>query len=89
VNVANRLRPDWTMLWLYKPAWITPYTSMPAVFDRSTKKFEDLFEGDGVQQAVSLRDALMNYHRLTETQPKLTRPATAPATAAATGGGNK
>ncbi|MCE9528048.1 MAG: hypothetical protein K8R36_18565, partial [Planctomycetales bacterium] len=87
VNVADRLRPDWTMLWLYKPAWITPYTSMPAVFDNS-KKFEDLFAGDGSEQAVSLRDALMNYHRLTESQPKLTRPAPAAAPAAATGGGN-
>ena len=83
VNVADRLRPEWTMLWLYKPAWITPYTSMPAVFDRASKKYEELFGGDGVQQATSLRDALMNYHRLTETQAKLTRPAPAPAAAAA------
>lgn len=87
VNVADRLRPDWTMLWLYKPAWITPYTSMPAVFDRSTKKYEELFSGDGVQQVISVRDALMNYHKLTETQAKLTRPAAAPANAPAAGGG--
>lgn len=89
VNVPDRLRPDWTMLWLYKPAWITPYTSMPAVFDRTSKKYEELFNGDGNQQVTALRDALMNYHRLTETQPKLTRPAPAAAPAAPAAGGAK
>ena len=83
VNVADRLRPEWTTLWLYKPAWITPYTSMPAVFDRASKKFEDSFGGVGNEQVIAVRDALMNYHRLTETQPKLARPVPAPAAAQA------
>ncbi len=83
INVADRLRPEWTMLWLYKPEWFTPYTSMPAKFDRAKKENVELFEGDGNKQAIAVRDALMNYHRLTETQPKLVRPAPAPATAPA------
>ncbi len=30
--VADRLRPDWLKLWITKPDWITPYTSMPAPY---------------------------------------------------------
>ena len=89
VNVADRLRPDWTMLWLYNPKWITPYTSMPAKFARDKKENEELFGGDGNLQAVAVRDALMNYHRLTESQPKLVRPAPAPAAAASKPGDAK
>ena len=48
--VADRLRPDWLMVWLYKPAWITPYTSMPQPLPKDAKNFDDLFGGDaGVQ----------------------------------------
>jgi cytochrome c551/c552 len=68
--VADRLRPDWLMVWLYKPAWITPYTSMPQPLPKDAKNFEDLFGGDAGVQTVALRDALMNYHRLMEQEGK-------------------
>jgi len=63
--VPDRLRPKWTMLWLYSPNWLTTYTSMPKAILRS-KPVEGLFGGDGNSQNMALRDALMNYHRLME-----------------------
>lgn len=65
-HVVDRLRPDWTLLWLYNPRWITPYTSMPAVFPKNSQQFDDLFGGQGREQTIAVRDALMNYHRLME-----------------------
>jgi cytochrome c551/c552 len=65
-RVARRLRPDWTLLWLYRPAWITPYTSMPTVFPRNQTQLPELFGGDGQKQTIATRDALMNYYRLME-----------------------
>ena len=66
---SDRLRPDWLMLWLYSPRWITPYTSMPQVFPKSQTAAGDLakyFGGDNGAQAIATRDALVNYHRLME-----------------------
>ena len=69
--VTDRLRPEWVMLWLYKPAWITPYTSMPPVFRKDQKQFPPLMDADPFDQVVSVRDALMNYTRLLEKEGKL------------------
>jgi len=68
LNVAqNRLRADWVKLWLYKPTWITPYTSMPLNFPRNnTTQFPDLFGGSPDAQVTASRDALLNYTRLME-----------------------
>jgi len=63
---GERLRPDWMLLWLYKPPWITPYTSMPQNFPPGKKNLEELFGGDGDLQTQAVRDALVNYHRLME-----------------------
>jgi mono/diheme cytochrome c family protein len=65
-RVAERLRPDWMLLWLYKPSWITPYTSMPANYPKNQSQLPELFGGDGGAQTVATRDALMNYDRLME-----------------------
>jgi hypothetical protein len=65
-NVSRRLRPDWAMLWLYRPNWILPYTSMPSNFPRSQTQFPDLFGGNSNDQVIGVRDALMNYDRLME-----------------------
>lgn len=69
--VADRLRPDWVMLWLYKPLWITPYTSMPPVFRKDQKQFPPLMDANPLDQVVGVRDALMNYTRLLEKEGKL------------------
>ncbi len=70
-RVAQRLQPDWALLWLYKPVWITPYTSMPANFPRGQQQFPDLFGGDASAQTVAVRDALMNYYRLMEREGRI------------------
>ncbi len=44
---SDRLRPDWLMLWLYHPTWITPYTSMPQNFPAGKESLKELFGGDG------------------------------------------
>ncbi len=82
-QVADRLRPDWTMLWLYNPRWITPYTSMPAPFPKNQKQFAPLMDGDAGHQSVAARDALMNYVRLMEREGKLAEQATAKSAPAA------
>jgi hypothetical protein len=65
--VQNRLRADWVKLWLYKPSWITPYTSMPVNYPKNnTTQLPDLFKGDPDAHVNATRDALMNYTRLME-----------------------
>lgn len=79
---GDRLRPDWTLLWLYKPQWITPYTSMPVPLPPqqagSQPRFPDIFGDDGHKQTISLRDALFNYHKLMEREGKTESQPTAP-----------
>ncbi len=66
-RVHERLRADWVKVWLYKPTWITPYTSMPVNFPHNNRtQFPDLFNGDPDAQVVGTRDALLNYGRLME-----------------------
>lgn len=86
---AERLKPDWTLLWLYRPNWITPYTSMPSPLPPqqpgAQPRFPEIFGGDGLRQTISLRDALVNYYKLMETEGKVS-PQPQPQPAAA--GGN-
>lgn len=86
---AERLKPDWLLLWLFRPQWVTPYTSMPAPLPPqqagAQPRYPELFGADGLRQTVSLRDALVNYYKLMEREGKTAeapKPATAP-----TGGG--
>ena len=82
-----RLRPDWMKLWIMNPKWITPYTKMPSNFTKDKQIYPELFGGDGRQQAIAARDALMNYLRMLEKEGKVT--AAAPETAPAGAEGNK
>lgn len=68
LNVVNqRLRADWLKLWLFKPTWITPYTSMPVNYPKNNNtQFPDLFHGDPEAQVIGTRDALLNYLELME-----------------------
>lgn len=66
--VSQRLRPEWTLMWLYNPRWITPYTSMPAPFPKNQEQFKPLFDGNGTDQTIGVRDALMNYFHMMERQ---------------------
>ena len=66
-RVAERMQPEWLHLWLYKPAAITPYTSMPSNFPKNQSQFPDLFGGQAKEQTEAIVDALINYHRMMET----------------------
>ncbi len=87
--VAERLRPDWTLLWLFQPKWITPYTSMPAPLPPqqpgAQPRYPEIFGADGLRQTVSLRDALVNYYKLMEREGKV---ASEPRPGAAGAGGD-
>lgn len=91
--VTDRLQPDWLQLWLFKPGWITPYTSMPPVFRKDQKQFAPLMDADPRDQVISVRDALMNYTKLLEREGKLPLAAVpaanaSPATGTTKEGGN-
>ncbi len=70
-HVQNRLRPDWMTLWLLKPSFLTPYTSMPVNFPPNQKQFEPILGGNALDQTIAIRDALLNYSRLMEREGKL------------------
>lgn len=65
-RVQNRLRADWVKLWLYKPNWITPYTSMPVNFPKNQKQFTDIFGGEAGHIIEGAAAGLMNYSKLME-----------------------
>ena len=87
---AERLKPDWALLWLYRPQWITPYTSMPSPLPPQQvggqPRYPELFGGEGLRQTVSLRDALVNYYKLMEREGKIISEPPKPVAAGA--GGN-
>ena len=86
---AERLKPDWLLLWLFRPQWITPYTSMPSPLPPQQvggqPRYPELFGAEGLRQTVSLRDALVNYYKLLEREGK-TAEAPKPVAAGAGGG---
>lgn len=86
-HAGDRLRPDWLELWLFKPAWITPYTSMPAPLPRSRPQFLNILGGDPEAQTIGLRDALMNYLRLMEQHGKFAEETQPTTTTTGAGGG--
>ena len=65
-GVYNRLRPDWLELWLMKPPWVIPYTSMPVNFPHDQVLYPHLLAGDGQRQITGVRDALLNYREKME-----------------------
>jgi cytochrome c2 len=61
----GRLRPDWIERWVNLPQRFVAYESvMPPYFDRNKMRFEALHAGVAQDQIQALRDALMNYPRV-------------------------
>ncbi|MFN9236034.1 MAG: hypothetical protein ACK6D4_15475, partial [Planctomyces sp.] len=90
VDVQNRLRSDWVKLWLYKPSWVTPYTSMPVNYGKNATQVPDKFKGDPDAHVLATRDALMNYSRLLEDYgPVIYQPPAAATEAAPAAGGDE
>ena len=65
-RVEKRLQGDWTRVWIYKPTWFTPYTSMPVNFPADKPPFADLFGGSSKEQVEAVVFSLMNYSRILE-----------------------
>ncbi len=66
-RAEERLRPEWTQLWVYKPMWVYPYTSMPENFPAGKPAdMKKLFGGENPRQAQSIIDGLFNYKQLLE-----------------------
>ncbi|MGE3314262.1 MAG: c-type cytochrome [Planctomycetaceae bacterium] len=90
-HATDRLRPDWAFVWIAKPSWMLPYTSMPVNFPKNAKTLPQLFEGEATTQVIAVRDALMNYHRMMEQEAQVAskgRPNPQPAPAAPAREGN-
>ena len=61
----GRLRPDWIERWVNLPQRFVAYESvMPPYFDRNKMRFEALHAGVAKNQIQALRDALMNFPRV-------------------------
>ncbi len=54
----DRLKPDWIVDWLLDPQIKQPGTKMPKFFREDV--FQDIFPGTPEEQAVALKDLLMN-----------------------------
>ena len=54
----NRLKPDWIVDWLIDPQLKQPGTKMPKFFREGV--FQEIFPGTPEEQAVALKDLLMN-----------------------------
>ncbi len=57
-KARDRLKPDWIVNWLLDPQLIQPGTKMPKFFREGV--FQDIFPGTPDEQAVALKDLLMN-----------------------------
>ena len=57
-RARKRLKPDWIVDWLMDPQLIQPGTKMPKFFREGV--FQDIFPGTPEEQAVALKDLLMN-----------------------------
>ncbi|MBI1831602.1 MAG: c-type cytochrome, partial [Planctomycetes bacterium] len=61
---ADRLRPDWIERWVNKPHRFVPYTSMTTYFSRTKDQHQTQFAGSADDQIRAVRDALMNFPRV-------------------------
>jgi cytochrome c2 len=67
---AQRLRPEWTRLWIASPQRLLIYPEgshpMPQNFPRTKTEYQDIFAGTPIQQATAVRDVLMNYAKVAD-----------------------
>ena len=78
---AERLRPEWTMMWVGNPARMFAYeTIMPQNFPNDSLQYQEYLAGDPREQVRAVRDVLMDLPRLENL------PANKPTREALTGG---
>ncbi len=79
VLTPDRLRPDWLRQWIATPRRVLPYTGMPNNFSAAKDDYQSYFRGTSAEQVLGVRDALMNYHRVQQSE-LVKKPSTPPAT---------
>jgi hypothetical protein len=79
-RVASRFRPDFLDAWLQSPQWILPYSAMAGP---SGAPLDGYFHKNPDIQVKALRDALLNYIQLLQSQGKIAPPPPPAATPAA------
>jgi cytochrome c2 len=63
----ERLRPEWTQMWISNPERLFAYSpTMPQNFGRDSVKYQEYFVGDSRDQARAARDLLMDLPRLAD-----------------------
>ncbi len=62
--VSDRLRPDWIVRYVNNPVRFIPYTSMNMYFHEKEAKWQHIHAGPALMQIQAVRDALMNYPRV-------------------------
>jgi nitrate reductase cytochrome c-type subunit len=79
---AERLRPEWTMVWIANPTRMFTYVpNMPQNFLRnSNAQYNEFFVGSSLDKIRALRDVLLDLPRLIEMAPD--RSMSSPAVAA-------
>ncbi|HZZ82226.1 MAG TPA: c-type cytochrome [Gemmataceae bacterium] len=64
---SSRLRPGWLTQWINQPQRFVPYSSlMPTYFSEKEQKWQPIHSGPALEQIHALRDALINYPRISE-----------------------
>jgi mono/diheme cytochrome c family protein len=70
-RVANRLRPEFLDAWLQSPQWILPYSAMVGP---TSAPLEGYFNQNSDAQVEAIRDAMLNFNQLLESQGKIEPP---------------
>lgn len=65
-RASERLRPEWMLHWIANPKRLVPYTAMPVNFLKDKPQYQEIFKAPSFTQLTSVRDALLNYNRLTD-----------------------
>lgn len=68
--VSDRLRPEWTRMWLAAPQRMMVYPKgahpMPQNFPNGEIKLQDVFNGPPLDQVTGIRDVLMLYPKVAD-----------------------
>jgi hypothetical protein len=68
--VSDRLRPEWTKMWLASPQRMMVYPHgahpMPQNFPNGEIKLQDVFKGSPLDQVTGIRDVLMLYPKVAD-----------------------
>ncbi len=74
-RLADRFRPEFLEAWLQSPRWVLPYTAMIGPTGDPLKGYFKIGkQEDADTQVRALRDAMLNYNQLLQSQGKIEAP---------------